>query len=82
MKTLKATMDGAYEKAQEHLKATAVRSEELYKKRVRAGVSGRGIGVVEQPGGAEGEVKKAALPMDWALQGYQKNIARCVQDPG
>ena len=29
-----------------------------------AGVSGRGIGVAEQPGGAEGEDKKAALPMD------------------
>ena len=34
VKTLKATMEGAYEKAREHLKATAVRSEELYNKRV------------------------------------------------
>ena len=32
VKTLKATMEGAYEKAREHLKATAVRSEELYKR--------------------------------------------------
>ena len=36
----------------------------------RSGVSGRGIGVADQPDGAEGEIKKAALPMDWALQGY------------
>ena len=34
MKTLKATMEDAYEKAREHLKATSVRSEELYNKRV------------------------------------------------
>ena len=45
VKTLKATMEGAYEKAREHLKAIAVRSEELYNKRVHAwaGVSGWGI---------------------------------------
>ena len=57
MKTLKATMEGAYEKAREHLKATAVRF--VQQTGAWAGVSGREIDVAEQPDGAEGEIKKS-----------------------